>query len=309
MEDNRKKDRKNAGENTGQKKPDPKKNFEEIQKERIAIVQSLNLFSDVFMSVVLNDAGACQHVLRVLLGNEDLAVRKVKTQYRISRIASRDVQLDVLAEGSDGSLYTAEIQRKNTLDHARRTRFHEAMVDSEYLSKGKDFHDLPEVYVIYISETDLWKTGKASGRVERMFVEEKGEISGGKTAGWGIGEEKRSRKKKEYEDGEHILYVNAAVDDGTETAELMKYFLTADPEDMSQGALSERVRYLKKEEGGQKIMCEVMDRIREEGRKEGRAEERVNTVRERKRAEVAERKIRELEERLLRLQMAGGNIK
>ncbi len=86
----------------------------------------------------------------------------------------------------------------------------------------------------------------------------------------------------------------------------MKYFLTADPEDMSQGALSERVRYLKKEEGGQRIMCEVMDRIREEGRKEGREEERVNTVRERKRVEAAERKIRELEERLMRLQTAGG---
>ena len=136
---------------------------------------------------------------------------------------------------------------------------------------------------------------------------------------------KRERKKKEYEDGEHILYVNAAVDDGTETAELMKYFLRADPEDMSQGALSGRVRYLKKEEGGQKIMCEVMDRIREEGRKEGRKEERANTVRERNRAnrektranrekiraDMAEKRLREAEEELmlLRVQMVGGNNK
>ena len=104
--------------------------------------------------------------------------------------------------------------------------------------------------------------------------------------------------------------MNAAVDDGTETAKLMKYFLTADPEDMSQGALSGRVRYLKREEGGQKIMCEVMDRIREEGRKEGRKEERVNTVRERKRAnrektraDMAEKKLRETEKELMRLRM------
>ena len=329
MEDNRKKDgkNKNTGGNTsrkkaGRKEPDLRKDFDEIQKERIAIVQSLNLFSDVFMSVVLNDAGACQHVLRVLLGKEDLAVRKVKTQYRISRIASRDVQLDVLAEGSDGSLYTAEIQRKTTVDHARRTRFHEAMVDSEYLSKGKDFHDLPEVYVIYISETDLWKRGKASCRVEREFVEEEEAVEAPLSGKDKTKNRKRRRNKERpaYEDGEHILYVNAAVDDGTETAKLMRYFRTADPEDMSQGALSERVRYLKKEEGGQRIMCEVMDRIREEGRKEGRAEERVNTVRERNRAdrektranrernraEAAERRVRELEERLMRLQTAGG---
>ena len=69
MKDNRKMNGKvrNTGKRTGrkkagQKKPDPKKDFEEIQKERIAIIQRLNLFSDVFMSVALNDAGACQHV-------------------------------------------------------------------------------------------------------------------------------------------------------------------------------------------------------------------------------------------------------
>ena len=323
MKDNRKmngKDR-NTGKGPGQKKagqkrPEPKKDFGEIQEERISIIQRLNLFSDVFMSVALNDAGACQHVLRILLGDESLAVRYVKTQYRISRIASRDVQLDVFAEGSDGRLYTAEIQRKDTLDHARRTRFHGAMVDSEYLSKGKDYHELPEVYVIYISETDLWKRGKASCQVERKFSWEEGEeISVPKPAKRGMKVERG--EKKEYEDGEHILYVNAAIDDGTETAKLMKYFLTADPEDMSQGALSERVRYLKKEEGGQKIMCEIMDRIKEEGREEGRKEERVNTIKERNRADrektranrektradMAEKKLREAEKELMFLRM------
>ena len=55
--------------------------------------------------------------------------------------------------------------------------------------------------------------------------------------------------------GEHILYVNAEIDDGSRTAKLMKYFMTADPEDKSEGRLSERVHYLKCEEGGvQEIM-------------------------------------------------------
>lgn len=65
----------------------------------------------------------------------------------------------------------------------------------------------------------------------------------------------------EDEDGMHIIYVNAAVDDGSEIAKLMKYFKTADPEDMSQGELSKRVHFLKCEEGGHEIMCEVSDRI------------------------------------------------
>ena len=47
-----------------------------------------------------------------------------------------------------------------------------------------------------------------------------------------------------------VTYVNAEIDDGSETARLMSYFKTADPEDMSQGELSNRVHFLKYEEGG-----------------------------------------------------------
>ncbi len=42
--------------------------------------------------------------------------------------------------------------------------------------------------------------------------------------------------------------MNAAVDDGSEIARMMQYFKTADPDDMSQGDLSSRVNFLKREE-------------------------------------------------------------
>lgn len=59
----------------------------------------------------------------------------------------------------------------------------------------------------------------------------------------------------------------------------MKYFKTADPDDMSQGELSKRVHFIKKEEGGQALMCEIVDGWLEEARREakilGRAEGRA----------------------------------
>ena len=72
-----------------------------------------------------------------------------------------------------------------------------------------------------------------------------------------------------YADGQHVLYVNAAVDDGTETAKLMQYFKTADPEDDSQGDLSKWVHFLKCEEGGYDVMCEVSEKIYREGQEVG----------------------------------------
>ena len=66
-------------------------------------------------------------------------------------------------------------------------------------------------------------------------------------------------------DGLHVLYVNAAIDDGTEIADLMKYFKKADPADMSQGDLSRRIHFLKCEEGGYKVMCQITEKFVQEG--------------------------------------------
>ena len=63
--------------------------------------------------------------------------------------------------------------------------------------------------------------------------------------------------------------VMASVDDGSEAAKLMKYFMTADPDDMSQGDLSKRVRFLKCEEGGMEEMCEISEKWWREGLQEG----------------------------------------
>ncbi len=71
------------------------------------------------------------------------------------------------------------------------------------------------------------------------------------------------------EDGIHVTYVNAEIEDGTEVSQLMKYFKTTDPEDMSQGELSKRIHFLKCEEGGLKVMCEMSEKWIEEGRAEG----------------------------------------
>ena len=216
------------------------------RERRIAEARSLNLLSNTFMTVVLEDKLACQHVLRIVTRIEDLVVKEVRTQYRISKINSHDAVLDVLAEDGEKRIYNIEIQRAETVDHARRTRFYGAMIDSEYLVKGKDYNQLPEVHILYISETDLWKAGKTMYEVEKRF---KGtEIT--------------------YEDGIHVTYVNAEIDDGSNIAKLMDYFKTANPKDMSQGDLSERIHFLKCEEGGYQEMCEISEKIYNEGKLE-----------------------------------------
>lgn len=230
----------------------------ETRERRIALARKMNLMSDAFMSVALKDIPACQHVLRILTGMSGLTVKAVRTQYTISKTSSHDARLDVLAEDEDGNLFNVEIQRSDTVDHGRRTRFYGAMIDSEFLEKGKSYADMPDVYIIYISETDLWKKGKVKYEVKKYF----------------------SGTASQYEDGMHIMYVNAAVDDGSEISCLMKYFKTSFPDDRSQGVLSDRVHFLKCEEGGKNVMCEITEQFIEEGKREGLKEGKKTQARE-----------------------------
>ena len=103
--------------------------------------------TDVFMNVVLNDIPACQHVIRVITGIPDLVVKEVRSQHRISKITAHDAILDILAEDGRKRLVNLEIQRKDTVDHAKRTRFYTAMIDSECLEKGKEYDQMPDVYI------------------------------------------------------------------------------------------------------------------------------------------------------------------
>ncbi|MCD8379931.1 MAG: Rpn family recombination-promoting nuclease/putative transposase [Lachnospiraceae bacterium] len=223
-------------------------------------IRGMNLFSNTFMSTALRDRDACEYVLRKILRREDLELTYAATQWVLPNLTSKDSYLDVYAENErENVIYNLEDQRKDTKEHTRRTRYYGAMIDKSSLDKGREYQELPDVYVIYISETDIWHLGRTMYEVDYRLKE----------------------TGTPYEDGTHRIYVNAAVDDGSEVAQLMQYFKTADPNDMRHGALSRRVRYLKSEQRGEAEMdevaewiynqaimadkCEIAQRLHEEG--------------------------------------------
>ncbi|HJD34475.1 MAG TPA: hypothetical protein H9911_08060 [Candidatus Mediterraneibacter tabaqchaliae] len=226
------------------------------RERRLKDLEQLTLLSDVFMSVVLSDRNACQHVIRILMDDPGIELVSVRTQYVISKVISHGARLDVLAEDKKGVICHLEIEGADVADHARRTRFYGSVTDGEFLRKGRDYNELPERYIFYISRKDIWKDGYTVYEEEKRF----------------------RQTGKKHNDGSHLIYVNAEIDDGSRIAKLMKYFKTADPFDDSEGELSKRVRFLKTEEGGIEIMCEIMERIREEGRESGMKESHKKTA-------------------------------
>ena len=216
-------------------------NIEELLKQ----IQAMNLFDDIFTSVVFKDEGACLHLVRQLMQNPKLNIIAFRTQDAIPMLISKSPRLDITAEDDKGTLYEIEIQRVEEPAPARRVRYYSSVMDSELLRKGVSYDKLPEVYLFYLSQKDIWQKGQTVYKLEQSLR---------------FGDELMP-----YENGLHTLYVNAAIDDGSNIAKLMQYLKTAKAGDTSQGALSAHVNYLKSPEGGRAKMGEFEKYFTEQG--------------------------------------------
>lgn len=126
-------------------------------------------------------------------------------------------------------------------------RYNSSMMDANLLEKGEDFDELPETYVVFITENDVIGKGHPVYQVERCFI--------------GTGEK--------FGDGSHILYVNGAYRDETPIGKLMHDFSCTNPSDMYYDILAERTRFFKESKEGIAVMCKAMEDMRKESLQEG----------------------------------------
>ncbi len=161
-------------------------------------IKRFRLMDDVFFSKCFETDTVCtQLMLRIILDKPDLVVLDVRTQVFVANLLNRSVRLDIVATDSQGRRINVEVQRADSGAGKRRARYHASMMDSISLEKGTDFDQLPEVYIIFITEHDVMGKGRPLYQVERCILE--------------TGER--------FDDGSHILYVNGAYRDDTPPGE------------------------------------------------------------------------------------------
>ena len=106
-----------------------------------------------------------------------------------------------------------------------------------FLDTGEKYEALPDAYVIFITESDVFKEGRPIYNVERSINE-----SG-----------------KAFGDGSHIVYVNAACQDDTPLGRLMQDFNCNDPAKMHYKELADRVNYFKTSKEGEIDMTDIIE--------------------------------------------------
>ena len=137
-----------------------------------------------------------------------------------------------------------EIQRADKGAGAKRARHNSSLLDAHILKSGDETEDIPDSYVIFITENDVMKGGQPIYPVERYVT---------------IGENKIL-----FDDGSHIVYVNGRYRGEDEIGKLMHDFSCTNPSDMNYEALAKQARYFKQDEKGVAAMCKIMEDMRNE---------------------------------------------
>ena len=221
-------------------------------EKRAAILKEIpnfRLMDDDFMTKVFEDKACAELLLNIILDIPGLEVKESHTQYSIKNLQGRSVRLDIYAE-KDDKRYNIEIQRADEGAGAKRARYNSSLIDANTSLPGMDTKYLPETYVIFITESDVFGKGHPIYHIDRT-IKETGEYFGDET---------------------HIIYVNGEYRGDSKLGRLMEDFSCKNAADMHYGLLAERVRYFKETEEGVAIMCKAVEKLCLESRSEGKIE-------------------------------------
>lgn len=221
--------------------------YDRRYEETIQRIKQLRLFDDDFFTKCFEGNSECTELLlHILLEKSDLRVVEAKVQYTIKNLQGRSVRLDIFAVDSIGKRYNIEIQRDDRGAGVKRARFNSSLIDANILLAGDDPDDLPENYVIFITEHDVLGGDKPIYHIDRT-IQETGSLFG---------------------DGSHILYVNGSWRDESPVGRLMHDFSCTDPDEMNYALLADRVRYFKEDKEGVQTMCKIFEDYGKEVAKE-----------------------------------------
>ena len=224
----------------------------------LEIIKDITLMNNRFMNKVLDgNIPATQTMLRIILKNDKIQVKKVGVQQWLQNLYGHSTQLDILAEDEAGRQFNVEVQRNDEGTATKRARFYSSALDMHFLDSGKRYEALPESYVIFITENDVLQEGRPIYHVARTITE----------------------SSKTFGDGSHIVYVNASCKDDTPLGKLMQDFACEDPYKMHYKELAERVIYLKTTKEGERDMTDIIElyaeNVAKKAEREAQQKERI----------------------------------
>ena len=213
----------------------------------LSILKDLSIMDDIFMRNVLKDSACTEYILKVIMNQDDLELEDQILQADYKNLQGRSSTLDCVALDKSGRKYNIEFQNADSGASLKRARYHGSLVDANTLRTGQVPNELPDTYIIFITENDTLGFNLPICHINRTIEE----------------------NCQRCHDQLHIIYVNSSFQDNTALGRLMHDLHCSDPHDMYSEILAQRVIELKETQKGVDIMCEKLDKLITEERNEG----------------------------------------
>ena len=216
-----------------------KKKERRLEDEKLEIVRGLRLIDDTLFEAFISDGDACEELLQVILDNPGLRIDRTTLvpQKTFSIQQGRSVRVDAYVEGEEDTVFNVEIQKSNNTNHVKRARYNAACITVKRSEPGDRFDDIQELYIVYITDFDLFKSGLSAYHVEPC-IKETGEF---------------------VDNGLHQIYINAHGRDGSRISRLMKHFNEPDFSDEEFPKISDKVHRLKHDKKEMFGMCKAVE--------------------------------------------------
>ena len=132
------------------------------QTKHIIPLKDLNLTNRFLFDEVMEDLDTHRDALSIIFGTDIplLLQNEAEKELRVSPLL-RSIRLDVVSMDSDRVLYNTEMQSERKNDLAKRSRYYQALVDTNLLEPGvPNYNLLNSTYIILITSFDLFGYGK-----------------------------------------------------------------------------------------------------------------------------------------------------
>ena len=120
--------------------------------------EEIGLSNDFIFGKVMSDPELCKELLeRILPGIEIDHIEYPELQKPIKEdVDARSVRLDVYVKDGKNTVYDIEMQKVNTRELTKRSRYYQGMMDLQLIDNGQPYKKLNQSYVIFICLEDVF---------------------------------------------------------------------------------------------------------------------------------------------------------
>lgn len=122
-------------------------------------IKKLNLLDDgLFSYSMKGNLEGMTRILQIILDEPDLKLEKTETQETIPGVVGRGVQLDATASDITGRIFNIEVQLDRRGAVVERAAFNGSMIGAFATRPGAEWHEIPQVEVIFVVVADMTDT-------------------------------------------------------------------------------------------------------------------------------------------------------